>query len=29
VSAIGEIFPMFPLTVDGLRDAVGNLRVPV
>ena len=29
VSAIGGIFPMFPLTVDGLRDAVGTLRAPV
>jgi hypothetical protein len=29
VSAIGGIFPMFPLTVDGLRDAVRKLRVPV
>ena len=29
VSAIGGIYPMFPLTVDGLRDAVRKLRAPV
>jgi uncharacterized protein with von Willebrand factor type A (vWA) domain len=29
VSAIGEVFPMRPLTVDGLRDAVAELRKPV
>ena len=29
VSAIGGIYPMFPLTVDGLRDAVRTLRTPV
>lgn len=29
VSAIGGIYPMFPLTVDGLRDAVCKLRAPV
>lgn len=29
VSAIGGVFPMFELTVDGLRDAVKVLRVPV
>lgn len=28
VSAIGNIYPMFPLTLDGLRDAVGHLRAP-
>jgi uncharacterized protein with von Willebrand factor type A (vWA) domain len=26
VSAIGEVFPMLPLTLDGLRQAVRNLR---
>jgi uncharacterized protein with von Willebrand factor type A (vWA) domain len=29
VTAIGEVFPMFPLTLDGLRDAVRKLQVPV
>jgi uncharacterized protein len=29
VSAIGGVYPMFPLTLDGLRDAVRKLRVPV
>lgn len=29
VSAIGQIFPMHPLTVDGLRDAVKKLRAPI
>ncbi len=29
VSAIGGVFPMFPLNVDGLREAVGVLRAPV
>ena len=29
VSAIGAIYPMFPLTLDGLRDAVLKLRAPV
>lgn len=29
VSAIGGIYPMFPLTLDGLRDAVKQLRAPV
>lgn len=29
VEAIGGIFPMFELTVDGLRKAVGKLRAPV
>jgi uncharacterized protein with von Willebrand factor type A (vWA) domain len=28
VSAIGEVFPMFELTVDGLRAAVKKLRAP-
>lgn len=28
VSAIGAVFPMFPLTVDGLRRAVKKLRAP-
>lgn len=28
VSAIGAIYPMFPLTLDGLRDAVAHLRSP-
>lgn len=28
VRAIGQVFPMFPLTVDGLRDAVRRLRAP-
>lgn len=28
VSAIGQIFPMYELTVDGLREAVGKLRAP-
>lgn len=29
VSAIGSVYPMFPLTVEGLRDAVRRLRVAV
>lgn len=29
VSAIGGLFPMFPLSVDGLRNAVKKLRAPV
>jgi uncharacterized protein with von Willebrand factor type A (vWA) domain len=29
VRAIGETFPMFPLTLDGLRDAIKKLRAPV
>ena len=29
VSAIGGIFPMFPLHVEGIRDAVATLRAPV
>ena len=29
VEAIGDVFPMFPLTLDGLRDAVRKLRAPV
>lgn len=29
VSAIGHMFPMFELTVDGLRDAIRKLRAPV
>ncbi len=29
VSAIGAIYPMFPLTIDGLREAVQKLRAPV
>lgn len=29
VSAIGQIYPMFELTVDGLGDAIGALRAPV
>ncbi len=29
VSAIGGIFPMYELTVSGMRDAVKTLRVPV
>lgn len=28
VSAIGALFPMFELTVDGIRDAVRRLRLP-
>jgi uncharacterized protein len=28
VSAIGALFPMYPLTVEGIRDAVRNLRSP-
>ena len=28
VSAIGAIYPMFPLTLDGLREAVQKLRAP-
>jgi len=28
VSAIGAIYPMYPLTIDGLRDAVQKLRAP-
>lgn len=26
ISTIGRVIPMFPLTLDGLRDAVGHLR---
>ena len=29
VSAIGQIFPMYELTVEGLGDAVKKLRVPI
>jgi uncharacterized protein with von Willebrand factor type A (vWA) domain len=29
VSAIGGLFPMYELTVDGLRDAIRKLRAPV
>lgn len=29
VTAIGEVFDMYELTVDGLRDAVAKLRAPV
>lgn len=29
VSAVGSLFPMFELTVDGLRQAVAKLRAPV
>jgi uncharacterized protein with von Willebrand factor type A (vWA) domain len=29
VSAIGAIYPMYSLSLDGLRDAVGKLRAPV
>ncbi|MCB9682915.1 MAG: VWA domain-containing protein [Alphaproteobacteria bacterium] len=29
VAAIGGLFPMFELTVDGLREAIGTLRTPV
>ena len=29
VSAVGAVFPMFPLTLDGLRDAIRRLRGPV
>lgn len=29
VSAIGGLYPMFPLTLDGLRDAVSQLRASV
>jgi len=29
VSAIGEVFPMYELTLDGIRDAVKTLRAPV
>jgi len=29
VSAIGGVIPMFPLTLDGLRDGVKKLRMPV
>ncbi len=29
VSTIGQIFPMFELTVDGLRQAVAKLRAPM
>lgn len=29
VGAIGQVFPMYELTVDGLREAVATLRVPV
>jgi uncharacterized protein with von Willebrand factor type A (vWA) domain len=28
VRAIGEVFPMFPLTLDGLRSSVRHLRAP-
>ncbi|HMV65482.1 MAG TPA: VWA domain-containing protein [Myxococcota bacterium] len=28
VSAIGQIFPMFELTIDGLREAITKLRAP-
>lgn len=29
VRAIGEVFPMFPLTLDGLRDGIRKLKSPV
>lgn len=29
VRAIGETFPMFPLTIDGLRDGIKKLRAPL
>jgi len=29
VRAIGQVFPMHPLTLDGIRDAVKKLRVPL
>ncbi len=29
VSAIGDLFPMYELTLDGIRDAVKKLRAPV
>jgi uncharacterized protein len=29
VTAIGDVFPMFELTLDGIRDAVKKLRAPV
>jgi uncharacterized protein with von Willebrand factor type A (vWA) domain len=29
VSAIGDLFPMFELTLDGIRDAVKTLRARV
>jgi hypothetical protein len=29
VSAIGQVFPMYQLTVDGMRDAVRRLRAPI
>jgi uncharacterized protein with von Willebrand factor type A (vWA) domain len=29
VHAIGETFPMFPLTIDGLKDAIRKLRAPI
>lgn len=29
VSAIGQTFPMFPLTIDGLKDAIRKLRAPI
>ncbi len=28
VEAIGAVFPMYPLTVDGLRDAIRFLKAP-
>ena len=28
VNAVGAVFPMFPLTVDGLRQAIRKLRAP-
>lgn len=29
VSAIGKVFPMYPLTLNGLREAVKTLRAPI
>jgi hypothetical protein len=29
VSAIGKLFPMFELTLEGLRDGIGRLRAPI
>ena len=29
VRAIGDTFPMFPLTIEGLRDGVKKLRAPL
>lgn len=29
VSAIGQVFPMYELSVDGIREAVRKLRVPI